>query len=250
MFSRFTQFLAYENNYSVTPHTGGSLSYEYLSKFDAVILANPFSLASDIYMDWVNNPGLDYIQIPQDTIDALYEYVDNGGGLLVLSTIDAFYNITAMNEFLSRFDLSLTNESSFSIIQSAISNPQNWTEDITSFPCRGNYISTTGTKTTVIAEDGGKATIVSYIGGTGGRVILFSSDLIFDNIGFSVYAYGASSEHNQVLAFNAVAWLTEGEFIETTTTTTVPELSPVLFLLILSATLLLLMLLSRNMNKK
>ncbi|MHA1236109.1 MAG: S8 family peptidase [Candidatus Hodarchaeales archaeon] len=249
MFSRLTQFLAYENNYSVTPHTSGSLSYEYLSKFDAVILANPFSLASDLYMDWVSNPGSDYIQIPQGTIDALYTYVDNGGGLLIMSTIDAFYNITAMNEFLSRFDLSLTGESSIGIIQSTISNPQNWTENITSFPFRGNYISTIGNETTIIAEDEGNPTIVSYTGSTGGRVLLFSSDLIFDNIGFSGNAYGGNSEHNQVLAFNAVAWVAEGEFIETTTTE-VPELTPVIFLLVLSAILILLIVLSRNMNKK
>jgi len=249
MFSQFTRFLAYENNYSVTPHTSGSLSYEFLSKFDAVILVNPFSLASDRYMDWVDTPGLDYVQIPHDTINSLYTYVDNGGGLLVLSTIDAFYNITAMNDFLSRFDLSLTDQSNPSIIQSTIINPQNWTEDITSFPCRGNYISTTGNKTTIIAEDAGNPTIVSYLGSTGGRVILFSSDLIFDNIGFSTHAYGATADHNQVLAFNAVAWVAEGKFIKTTTTT-VPELDPVLFLIVLGAVLVLLILLFRNMNKK
>ncbi|MHA2319773.1 MAG: S8 family serine peptidase, partial [Candidatus Hodarchaeales archaeon] len=249
MFSRFTRYLAYDNNYSVTPHTAGSLSYDYLSKFDAVILANPFSLASDIYMDWVSTPGLDYIQIPQDTINALYEYVDNGGGLLVLCAINLFYNITAMNEFLSRYDVALTNAYSFAITQSTIINPQNWTEDITSLPFRGNYISATGNKTTVIAENEGKPTIISYIGSTGGRVLLFSSDLIFDNVGFSQKMYGENSEPNQVLAFNAVAWLTEGEFREITTTT-VPELDPILFLLVLGAVLILLLFLFRVISKK
>ncbi|MHA1542508.1 MAG: S8 family serine peptidase, partial [Candidatus Hodarchaeales archaeon] len=128
MFSGFTRYLAYENNYSVTPHTAGPLSSEILTKYDAVILANPFSLASDAYMDWVSTPGLDYIQIPQDTVEALYNYVDNGGGLLVLSTIDSFYNITAMNDFLSRFDLAISGDSNIAITQSTISNPQNWTE--------------------------------------------------------------------------------------------------------------------------
>ncbi|MCK4847550.1 MAG: S8 family serine peptidase [Candidatus Heimdallarchaeota archaeon] len=251
MFSNFAQFLAYENNYSITPHIDGSLSYEYLTKYDAVILANPFSLASDRFMDWVSTPGLDYIQIPQDTIDALYTYVDNGGGLLVMNSINAFYNISAMNDFLSRFDLSLSNSSRLDIIQSPISNPQDWTVDITSFPFRGNYIFATGDKTTVIAQDKDNPTIASYTGSTGGKVILFSSDLIFDNIGFSAHAYGAVPEHNQIFAFNAIAWLTGGEFRRiATATTTVPELNPVLFLLVLSAVLILLIYLSRNTDKK
>ncbi len=250
MFSSFTKYLAYENNYSVTPHTSGSLSHGFLSKFDAVILANPFSLASDKYMDWVSTPGSDYIQIPKDTVNAIYEYVDNGGGLLVLSTIDTFYNITAMNDFLSRFDLSLTDKRSSGVNQSTISNPQNWTEEITSFPSRGNYISTTGNKTSVIAEDiGNNPTIASYLGYTGGRVLLFSSDLIYDNIGFSQHAYGGITEHNQILAFNAVAWLTEGEYREITTTT-VPEVEPILFLLVLGAVFILLLLLFRFMSEK
>lgn len=249
MFSGFTRYLAYENNYSVTPHTAGSLSSEILTKYDAVILANPFSLASDAYMDWVSTPGLDYIQIPQDTVEALYNYVDNGGGLLVLSTIDSFYNITAMNDFLSRFDLAISGDSNIAITQSTITNPQNWTEDITSFPFRGNYISATGNKTTVIAEDANKSTIISYVGSTGGRVLLFGSDLIFDNIGFSQNAYNGNSEQNKVLAFNAVAWLTEGEF-RGTTTTTVPELDPILFLFVLGAVLILLLFLFRVISKK
>ena len=249
MFSSFTKYLAYENNYSVTPHTSGSLSYEYLSKFDVVVLANPFSLASDIYMDWVSNPGLEYIQIPNDSIEALYTYVDSGGGLLVLSTIDSFYNITAMNGFLSRFDITITNENQLSITQSSIVNSQNWTEDITSFPYRGNYISSVGNKATVIAEDDGKATIISYVGSTGGRVLLFGSDLIFDNIGFSNHAYGGNTEQNQVLAFNAVAWLTEGEFREITTTS-IPELDPILFLLVFGAVFVLLLFFYRIASEK
>jgi hypothetical protein len=249
MFSQFTRFLAYENNYSVTPHTSGSLSYEYLSNFDVVILANPFSLASDKFMDWVSSPGLDYVQIPQDSIDSLYSFVDNGGGLLIMSTIGYNCNITAINDFLTRFDLALNDSSVLGIVQSTISNPQNWTENITSFPFRGNYISTTGNKTTVIADDDGNPTLASYVGSTGGRVILFSSDLIFDNIGFSNLAYWGNTEHNQVLAFNTVAWLAEGEFIATTTTT-VPEIPPILFLFVLCAVLILLAILFRNMNKK
>ncbi|MHA1542509.1 MAG: hypothetical protein ACTSQH_06010, partial [Candidatus Hodarchaeales archaeon] len=122
-------------------------------------------------------------------------------------------------------------------------------EDITSFPFRGNYISATGNKTTVIAEDANKSTIISYVGSTGGRVLLFGSDLIFDNIGFSQNAYNGNSEQNKVLAFNAVAWLTEGEF-RGTTTTTVPELDPILFLFVLGAVLILLLFLFRVISKK
>ncbi|MHA2239563.1 MAG: S8 family peptidase, partial [Candidatus Hodarchaeales archaeon] len=73
MYSKFVRFLNYDNNYSVTPHIGGNLSYNYLKSFDVVILANPFSLETDIYMDWVENPGGTYLSIPESTISALYE---------------------------------------------------------------------------------------------------------------------------------------------------------------------------------
>ncbi len=109
-----------------------------------------------------------------------------------------------------------------------------FTDTIDSFPFRGNYLQKSGTYTQTIAEYGGSSTIISYQGPTGGRVLVFGTDLIFDNIGFSNHAYGGNTEHNRILAFNSVAWLAQGTYRATTTTSTnIPEFSFILILLVL-----------------
>lgn len=235
MYSAFTRFLAYENNYSVTPHVSGEITLSKLSHYDVFIMANPFSLVTDIYMDWIENPGTDYLSLTTEEITAISQYIDAGGGLLIISTDDDFYDLTGMNEFLSSFNFQIQAQSSGSIFQSEIDPSVNFTQEIPSFPFWGNYIQTTGTHTQVIAEVDGNPTLTLYEDPNGGRVLLFGSDLIFDNIGFSSYAYNGNTENNKVLAFNSVAWLAEGKFRETTTTSTTefPEIPYPLFLIIL-----------------
>ncbi len=214
MYSSFVQFLSYDNNYSVTPHIYGNLTYNDLIEFDVVILANPFSLASDIYMDWVENPGGTFLTIPDRTIQSLYDYVENGGGLLLLSTDSIHCNLTDFNSFLSNFDLSLREGFNLGIHQSTVINPQNWVGKISQIPHHGNFIQTSGTQTVIIAEYNNNPTLASFENNNGGRVLLFASDIIFDNIGFSDHAYLGNTENNKVLTYNAVAWLAEGEFRE------------------------------------
>ena len=214
MYSSFIHYLSYENNYSVTPHVSGPLSYEFLIDFDVVILANPFSLASDIFMDWVENPGTTYLTIPESSRSALYQYVDNGGGLLILSSDSSYCNLTDFNEFLSNYDLTLVSGFNTGIHTSNIVNNQIWTGQISQIPHHGNFIQTTGIKTSIIAEYDGNPTLASFTHETGGRILLFASDIIFDNIGFSDHAYSGNTEDNKIFAYNAVAWLADGEFRE------------------------------------
>ncbi|UCE12602.1 MAG: S8 family serine peptidase [Candidatus Heimdallarchaeota archaeon] len=232
MYSAFTRFLAYENNYSVTPHVSGEITLNKLLAYDVFIMVNPFSLASDIYMDWVENPGTDYLSLSTEEITAISQYVNAGGGLLIISSDDDFYDLTKMNEFLSSFNFQIQLQSSGSIFQSEIDPSVNFTQEIGSFPFRGNYIQTTGAHTIVVAEVDGNPTLALYEDPNGGRVLLYGSDLIFDNIGFSSYAYNGNTENNKILAFNSVAWLAEGEFRETTTTE-FPEIPYPLFLVVL-----------------
>ncbi len=217
MFSAFTRFLAYENNYSVTPHINGSFQLNDLQNYDVLILANPLSLATDIYMDWVENPRNEYLSLTSNTIEAVCQFVALGGGVLILSSDGSYYDITGVNELLETFNLQIQAESSGIIHQTTIVTPQNFTMDISSFPFWGNYIQTIGSNTQVVAETDGKPTLAFYECSTGGRVLLYGSDLLFDNIGFSDYAYNGNTQSNHVLAFNSVAWLARGELIQNVT---------------------------------
>ncbi|MFX0171268.1 MAG: S8 family serine peptidase [Candidatus Hodarchaeota archaeon] len=216
MYSALTKYLAYENNYCIIPHISGDITLTQLSNYDVLILANPFSLASDKYMDWIENPGMNYITPSRATTDAIYQFVAQGGGLLILSTLSSNYNITGLNEFILPFDMQIQTQSSGDIHQSYFTNhAHNFTDTIDHFPFYGNYLQITGNYTQVIAEVDGNPTLVTYEGPTGGRILLFGSDLVFDNIGFSSYAYLGNRDHNRILAYNSIAWLAEGDYLET-----------------------------------
>jgi len=185
-----------------------------------IILANPFSLATDKYMDWVESPGIQYITSSATAIQSIQEFVRLGGGLLVFNSVGNNYNITELNELISPFNIHMKSQSSGlpsgfprEAFQSDITNHSlNFTENIESFPFWGNFIQTSGQLTHELAALQGNTTLASYQCPSGGRVLVFGSDLVFDNIGFSNYAYGGNMERNRLLAFNSVAWLAEGDF--------------------------------------
>ncbi|MFX1247692.1 MAG: S8 family serine peptidase [Promethearchaeota archaeon] len=235
MYSAFTQFLAYENNYSVVPHVKGEITLEKLLKFDVLILANPFSNSTDNYMDWVVNPDPEYLSLTTDSSEAIFQFINMGGGLLVISANnDAYFNITGLNRFLEHFNLQI--QSGFlggAPVMSDIVNPQDFTADISSFPFRGNYIQITGSNTQVIAEYNENPTMASYKNPMGGRVLLFGSDLVFDNIGFSNYAYNGDSLTNSILALNCITWLAEAKREYVHTSTSIPELPYTLVFILL-----------------
>jgi len=235
MYSAFTQFLAYEYNYCVIPHVKGEIPLTELLKYDVLILANPFSNSTDKFMDWIVNPSHKYVSPSDNTIEAISQFVAMGGGVLILTADnDAYFNITGINKFLGLFDLQITNEFSGTICLSDIVNPRDFTTDISSFPFRGNYIQADGSHTQIIAECNGKPTLASYDDPSGGRVLLFGSDLIFDNIGFSSYPYPGDHTENQILIFNSVTWLAEAkrEYIESSMN--IPEFPyPLIFLVLI-----------------
>ncbi len=225
MYSSFTKFLV-ENNYCVIPHLSREFSLSELIKYDVLVLANPFSLISDIYMDWVIDPGKDYFSLTESSLTSILQFFELGGGILILSSVVDYYNITEFNVFLAYFGLAIDETVSYGVQQSIINNPQKFTKEITEFPFRGNYLKVLvpSNQTKIIADVEGKPTLISHEGISGGRILLFATDLIFDNIGFSSFAYGGNSEFNRILAFNSVAWLVEGEFKETSTIPEYPEL--------------------------
>ncbi len=235
MFSAFTQFLAYEKNFSVTPHIKGQMTFKNLLKYDVLILANPLSNTTDNYMDWIKNPINEYLSLTVTTTESISQFIKTGGGLLILNTNnDKYYNLTGLNEFLALFDMQVQTESSGTIRQSTIVNPQSFTTNISSFPFKGNYLQILGNNTQSIAEYNGNTTLASYEDPSGGRVLFYGSDLIFDNIGFSSHAYSGTKMENRILAFNSVAWLAEaeGDFIQTATS--VPEFPyPLVFLVLI-----------------
>jgi len=225
MYSSFTKFLV-DNNYCVTPHLSRQFSLSELVKYDVLVLANPFSLISDIYMDWVIDPGNDYFSLTETSLTSILQFFELGGGILILSSVVDYYNITELNNFLDYFGLAIDETVSYGVQQSIITNPQKFTKEITEFPFRGNFLKVLipSNQSKIIADVESKPTLISHEGISGGRILLFGTDLIFDNIGFSSYAYGGNSELNRILAFNSVAWLVEGEFKETSTIPEYPEL--------------------------
>ncbi|MFX0207367.1 MAG: S8 family serine peptidase [Candidatus Hodarchaeota archaeon] len=251
LYSAFTQFLAYEHNYSVTPHVKGEITLKDLLNYDVLILANPFSNTTDQYMDWVVDPYPEYLSLTANSIDAISQFISSGGGLLIINgNDDAYYNITAFNEFLERFDMQIRSEYSGGISTSNIVNPQDFTTDISSFPFRGNYIQTSGNNTELVAEINGEATLALYRDPKGGRVLLFGTDLIFDNFGFSDYAYTGDKLDNSILALNSITWLAaaEREYIETSTS--LPEFPYAIIFMMLIISLGILSILLINKSKK
>ena len=234
LYSAFTQFLAYDHNYSVTPHVKGEITLTDLLKYDVLILANPLSNSTDKYMDWIN-PKADYLSLSKGSMDAISQFISLGGGMLIINgNDDAYFNITGLNEFLGRFDMQIQSEFSGSISTSNIINPQDFTTDISSFPFRGNYIQTFGENTQVIAEANSEPTLALYKDPNGGRVLLFGTDLIFDNFGFSSYAYTGDYLDNSILALNSIIWLAEAKKEYIKTSTSLPEFSyPIIFMLVI-----------------
>ncbi|MFW9855602.1 MAG: S8 family serine peptidase [Candidatus Thorarchaeota archaeon] len=236
MFAEFTKFLAYDNNYSVTPHVKGDLTIEELSKFDVLILPNPFSLASDIYMDWVSNPGNSYLIASQESIDAIHQFVSKGGGLLVLSTDQENYNLTALNDFLTPFNIQIQSTAPEIVTEAMIiDNSFNFTQNVNSYLHWGNYLSKIGNSSNerILATSNGEPTLIAHLNPSGGRVVVFGSDLVFDNIGFSSELYG-NQEKNRIFAFNTVAWLSQKSLKPTTTD--LPEFPlPLMLFLLFSA---------------
>ena len=251
MYSAFTQFLAYENNYSITPHVKGEITLKELSKYDVLILANPLSNTTDKYMDWVVNPDSEYYHLSDTTMEAISQFVASGGGVLILNSInDAYYNITGLNEFLMPFGFQIQTEFLGNIGICDIVNPQDFTTDISSFPFQGNYIQVnSGNNSQIIAEYNGYPTLASYEDPGGGRVLLFGSDLIFDNIGFSSHAYSGTSTDNRILALNSVTWLAGAEREYFRTSTSIPEFPLPLLFLILIFSLIIIYLLFMDMRK-
>ncbi|MFX1505354.1 MAG: hypothetical protein ACFFDC_04475, partial [Promethearchaeota archaeon] len=249
LYSTFTQFLTYEHNYSVTPHMEGEISLKDLLKYDVLILANPFSNTTDQYMDWVVNPSPEYLSLTADSIDAISQFISSGGGLLIINgNDDAYYNITALNEFLVRFNMQIKSDYSGGISTSNIVNPQDFTTDISSFPFRGNYIQTSGNNTEIVAEINGEATLALYRDPKGGRVLLFGTDLIFDNFGFSDYAYTGDKLDNSILALNSITWLAaaEREYIETSTNLPEFPYTIIFMMLIISLGIMSILLISKS----
>ncbi len=250
LYSAFTQFLAYDHNYSVTPHVKGEITLAELLKYDVLILANPLSNSTDDYMDWIT-PKTDCLTLSKSSIDAISQFISLGGGMLIINgNDDDYFNITGLNEFLERFDLQIQSEFSGGISTSNIINPQDFTTDISSFPFHGNYIQTFGENTQVIAEANGEPTLAFYKDPNGGRVLLFGTDLIFDNFGFSSYAYNGDYLDNSILALNSITWLAEAkrEYIETSTS--LPEFPyPIIFLLLIFSSGLIYILFINNTKK-
>ncbi|MFW9903981.1 MAG: S8 family serine peptidase [Candidatus Thorarchaeota archaeon] len=252
LYSAFTQFLAYEHNYSVTPHVKGEITLKVLLKYDVLVLANPFSNTTDRYMDWIVDPYPEYLSLSDNSIDAISQFISSGGGLLIINgNDDAYFNITGLNEFLDRFDMQIQSESwGGEPSTSNIVNPQDFTTDISSFPFRGNYIQTSGDNTEIIAEINGEPTLALYRDPKGGRVLLFGTDLIFDNFGFSDYAYYGNKLDNSILALNSITWLAaaEREYIETSTS--LPEFPYSIIFLMLIIILVIIYILLINKSKK
>ncbi|NHJ00927.1 MAG: hypothetical protein EAX86_02245 [Candidatus Heimdallarchaeota archaeon] len=223
MFSNLTRLLAYENNYSVTPHIKGDLTISKLRNYDCLILANPFSNKSDIYMDWTYNPNNNYLKMSEKTADAIRDYISIGGGVLILNTQNGYFDRVNLNKFLSPFGLQVTSNYISSLIDSEITYLTNFTSNIVKFPFRGNFLQISGSHTSILAEYSGNPTLVSYSNPEGGKILLFGSDIIFDNIGFSPIAYFGDSENNQILAFNSIAWLAEGELKTATPQRTITD---------------------------
>jgi hypothetical protein len=249
LYSAFTQFLAYEHNYSVTPHVKGEITFKTLLKYDVLILANPFSNTTDQYMDWVVDPYHEYLALSGNSIDAISQFISSGGGLLIINgNDDAYFNRTGLNGFLARFDMQIQSDFLGGIATSNIVNPQDFTTDISSFPFRGNYIQTSGSKTEIIAEINGEPTLALYRDPKGGRVLLFGTDLIFDNFGFSDYAYNGDKLDNAILALNSITWLAaaEREYIETSTSLPEFPYAIIFLMLILSLGVISILLISKS----
>jgi hypothetical protein len=218
--------LAFSNGYSVE-HVHDTLNSTILQTFDIFWMADPINLI------YANNPSLSdqgFIENPlrDSEIEALKNYVDSGGSLLV--TFNGFFNetdssgseillgsnATGINSLIDHFGITAYTEpivEPFGHLTVELINQSSIAGKAKKYTHYGNYLHISSTAEAIAMTNGGLITAATYGNpSSGGRVLVSASNYWLDNVGITGNYFGAG-EDNQILAENTLSWLTQDKRI-------------------------------------
>ena len=112
--------LAEDAGYEVLTHQEGIISQSALSDIDVLVL--PHSATAD----WEHTVGYGSPVLAKDEIDAIHEFVSNGGGLLVLGENEQAKYGNNFNNLIARYGIKLTNDT--------VQDPGKNFKDVASWP--------------------------------------------------------------------------------------------------------------------
>ncbi|MFW9995326.1 MAG: S8 family serine peptidase [Candidatus Odinarchaeota archaeon] len=204
---------------AITPFQGGMITTSLLERYDGLILVNPCSWITDKYIDWVDPEQLtyNYAAIYTSEYEAIESFVKKqGGGLLVFTLGSETVNVKAVNELIQRFGITLTDSqsSNYALVEDFTSNIS-FLEGVTGYSHFGSTLKLTagGENSFDVAHQETRLVAAgNYYNSSKGRVLVFSTDYLINNIGMFELLHPGSS--NKLLAVQATEWVCESSGFE------------------------------------
>ncbi len=183
-----------------------------LSGYNILWMPDPLSLVSE-------GGGFAESEYPnplyQDEIDAIVDFVNGGGSLLV--DFNGFQgggqgtNATGINALISNFDIT-TSTTGVEVGSPSAAKIYNVSSIVRKVDKKishaGNFLSA-GSNASVIAEINDKPTIATYDQPGGGRVLVTSTNFWMDNFGVTGRYPGAGGPNDLILSSNVWKWFTQ-----------------------------------------
>ncbi|MFX0115657.1 MAG: S8 family serine peptidase [Candidatus Hodarchaeota archaeon] len=192
---------------AVTPYVGPDLNSSILEKYDLFVMLNPFSYNYDIFTDWITPENRSYVSFTRNEIQALQEWIDTRGALLVITRGNSTIYLPALNEFLSSYGIALNFDDIGPFWSYEIRDP------ITE---RGTYAGPTllssNPQNSVFATIApSQHLVVGHQRASGSRVLVLGTDYCFDNYAFNGL-YGLEGSQNKQFVLDLMGWVLQLDF--------------------------------------
>ncbi len=228
-YKRVTQYL-YGQGYAVNEYAIYNITGEYnkitpelLESYDVVWLADLFNY--NFLENWDYIPWSTYRPWIFDEIDAIQQFVDDGGRLLVdfngprieeiqgVGNLMTGNNVTTINELVNPFGIDIStaaNDPEDPIITADIITHHAITDGVTKIDSWGTTLTVTA-DATILAADNTGGTVAIHEKTNGARVIVLTTNFIMDSAGY-IDQYNDDTQ-NQIFVQNMWTWLLAQETI-------------------------------------
>jgi subtilisin family serine protease len=192
---------------AVTPFVGPDLNSSILENYDLFVMLNPFSYNYDIFTDWIAPENRSYVSFSESEIQALREWIDTKGALLVISRGNSTVYLPALNDFLDDYGITLNYDAVGPFWSYEIMDP---------ITVRGTYAGPTllssDPQNHVFATNSpNQHLVVGHELPSGSRVLVLGTDYCFDNYGFSGL-YGLDGAQNKQFVLDLMGWVLQFSF--------------------------------------
>lgn len=217
-FSKISTVLEAEG-YLIEEHTKGNITSDLLEDYDLLVIADPDKNAT--FFDGEITSIHDFLYKDGKSMLMLV----NGGFMSAEELLYEDYNLGQMNEILDGSGIEIDGDKpifgcGYDLIGDRVYFCPNDAETGNSqkifpsgivFPSYGPSLSVIdGTNSEAIAFQDGKAVIAASVLSSGGRILVFSSTVSWDNIGTTTdYEGGGTDVNNRQMARDSISWLLE-----------------------------------------